>query len=208
MLSRDEILAIYAAGPEAVIQVIEALQASHRALEARVTELERRLNRDSHNSHQPPSSDSPAKKKPRPRSLRKRSGTPSGGQTGHPGTTLMLVDDPTEYRVWTPDQCHACGQALTETPAVGCERRQVVDLPEPRLEIVEHQAWHKVCPACQTVTSGNFPPDVTQPVQYGPRVKATAVYLQIGQFLSYERTAATLRDLFGIRLSEGTLTTV
>lgn len=59
---------------------------------------------------------------------------------------------------------------------------------------------------CQTVTRGEFPPDVTQPVQYGPRAKAAAVYLQTYQLLPYERTAEALEDLFGVSPSEGTLT--
>lgn len=206
MLTRDEILAIYAAGPEAVVELIEMLLASQRTLTARVAELEARLNRDSHNSNQPPSSDGLGKK-PRPRSLRKRSGKKSGGQSGHPGMTLMLVDEPTSYREWTPTHCAACGVTLTDGAVVNRERRQVIDLPEPRLEIVEHQAVHLACPSCQAVTAGAFPTEVTQPVQYGPRVKATAVYLQVGQFLSYERTVEALRDLFGVMWSEGTLTT-
>lgn len=37
-------------------------------------------------------------------------------------------------------------------------------------------------------------------------MKAAAVYLQIGQFLSYERAVETLRDLFGVALSDSTLT--
>jgi len=139
--------------------------------------------------------------------LRKRSGKKSGGQAGHPGVTLALVDDPTDRQVWAPRTCDACGTALAKAKVVATERRQVIDLPEPQLEIVEHQALHKVCPRCQAVTAGTFPPEVPQPVQYGPRVKATAVYLQVGQFLSYERTVETLRDLFGVALSEGTLTT-
>ena len=210
MLSRDEILAAYAAGPEAIVQVVEASQAEVRqqvaTLIAQVAELTARLNKDSHNSHKPPSSDGLAKK-PHTRSLRKRSGKKSGGQAGHPGVTLALVDDPTDRQVWAPRTCDACGTALAQAKVVTTERRQVVDLPEPQLEIVEHQALHKVCPRCQAVTAGTFPPEVTQPVQYGPRVKATAVYLQIGQFLSYERTVETLRDLFGVAPSEGTLTT-
>jgi transposase len=87
------------------------------------------------------------------------------------------------------------------------ERRQVIDLPEPRPVVTEHQVVHKVCPQCQTVTAGEFPADVTQPVQYGPRAKATAVYLQTYQLLSYERTAEAMADLFGLPLSEGTLAT-
>ena len=214
MLSRDEILAIYAAGPEAVVQLVEALLATQvelrqqiATLTTRVTELEARLNRDSHNSHKPPSSDGLGKKPPRPHSLRKRSGKKSGGQTGHPGVTLALVDDPTDCQVWAPLVCRACGASLATADSVVRERRQVIDLPLPKLEIVEHQVLHKACPQCQAVTAGTFPPEVPQLVQYGPSVKAAAVYLQIGQFLSYERTIETLRDLFGVAPSEGTLTT-
>lgn len=211
MLSRDDILAAYAAGPEAVVQLIETLQAQQgqqvATLTARVAELEARLNQDSHNSHKPPSSDGLAKKPARSRSLRQRSGKKSGGQPGHPGTSLMLVDHPTERKVWAPVACGACGASLAEAEVVGRERRQTVDLPEPRLEVVEHEAQHKICPACQTVTAGEFPPPVTQPVQYGPRLKATAVYLQLVQLLSYERVIETLGDLFGVSPSEGTLTT-
>ena len=71
MLSLEEILAIYVAGSEAVVQLVEALlttqaELRHRiaTLTARVTELETRLNKDSHNSHKPPSSDGLGKKAP------------------------------------------------------------------------------------------------------------------------------------------------
>jgi len=42
-------------------------------------------------------------------------------------------------------------------------------------------------------------------VQYGPRIAAIIVYLYIGQFLSKERTARALAELFGIPLSSGTV---
>jgi transposase len=48
---------------------------------------------------------------------------------------------------------------------------------------------------------------VTQPIQYGPRTKAAAVYLQTYQLLAYERTVEALADLFGVSPSEGTLAT-
>src|SRR3972149_6123616 len=63
MWSLDEILAIYRAGPEAMVALVEKLWATQVTLEqqvqvlaARVAELEARLNKDSHNSHHPPSS--------------------------------------------------------------------------------------------------------------------------------------------------------
>jgi transposase len=43
------------------------------------------------------------------------------------------------------------------------------------------------------------------PVQYGPRIAAVIVYLYAGQFLSKERTAVALAELFGIPLSPGTV---
>jgi type II secretory pathway component PulJ len=101
MLTREEILAIYEAGPEAVIVVIQRLetiiekQAMQIAeLEERVRVLEFRLNQNSRNSSRPPSTDFFVKEKPNPKSLRKKSGKKSGGQDGHPGTTLEKVNDP------------------------------------------------------------------------------------------------------------------
>jgi len=63
-------------------------------LEERVRVLEFRLNQNSRNSSRPPSTDFFVKEKPNPKSLRKKSGKKSGGQDGHPGTTLEKVNDP------------------------------------------------------------------------------------------------------------------
>jgi transposase len=180
------------------------LEQQVQALTARLAELEARLNKDSHNSHQPPSSDGPAKR-PRPRSLRKRSGKKRGGQTGHPGVTRVLVDKPDQVVRHVPTHCAGCGQSLAAVPAIGQERRQVIEIPQPRPEVTEHQAVHKACPACQAVSAGACPAEVSQPVQYGPRTKAAAVYLQSYQLLPYERTVESLGDLFGVSPSEGTL---
>ena len=222
MPSRDEILSVYQAGPDALVAWVEQLLAAQvgqleqlrakqalleqqvQGLTARLTELEARLNKDSHNSHQPPSSDGPAKR-PRPRSLRKRSGKKRGGQAGHPGVTRGLVDDPDILVEHVPTVCAGCGASLETAPELGRERRQVFEIPQPRPEVTEHQAARKACPVCQTVTAGSFPPEVAQPVQFGPRTKAAAVYLQIYQLLPYERTVEALGDLFGVSPSEGTL---
>jgi len=203
MITREDISAAVAAGSEALLTLVEALATENATLRARIKELEDRLNRDSHNSHQPSSRDGLGKK--RPHSLRKRSGKQSGGQAGHPGVTRCLVDDPDETIPHEPNVCVGCGASLVAVPAVGQERRQVIEIPEPRPVVTEHQAVQKACPVCQTMTAGEFPPAVTQPVQYGPRTKAVAVYLQSYQLLSYERTVEALGDLFGVSPSEGTL---
>lgn len=100
MLTREEILSIYDAGPEAVISVIQRLetiieeQAIRIAeLEERVRVLESRLTQNSRNSSKPPSTDF-VREKPNPKSLRKKSGKKPGGQDGHQGTTLEMVNHP------------------------------------------------------------------------------------------------------------------
>jgi transposase len=49
---------------------------------------------------------------------------------------------------------------------------------------------------------GDFPSDVTQPVQYGPRLKAQASYLNNYQFIPLARTCELLGDFYGHTPSE------
>lgn len=202
MLTREEILTVYAAGPEAVVALVEQLQAQLLALTARVTALEAQRTKDSHNSSKPPASDGLARKT---HSLRKPSGKKPGGQPGHPGTTLTWTAEPGVIVTHTPTTCAHCGAALTGAPESLAERRQVVDLPPLRLIVTEHQARQCVCPCCQARNQAPFPPEVTQPLQYGPGVKALAVYFLYYQLVPWERTAELLADLFGQAPSEGSL---
>jgi transposase len=209
-MKREEILKVYEAGPDAVVALVEQLLAAHQAqvakLTARIERLEARLNQDSHNSHKPPSSDGPAKLPPR-RSRRQRRGKKSGGQVGHSGATLRQVEKPDLVVAHRPGRCSQCQADLTSAPVVGQERRQVVDLPPTRPQVTEHQALRVCCPQCQTITAGPFPSEATQPVQYGPRVKALAVYLQTYQHLPFERTQEYFVDVHQLHLSEGSLAT-
>ena len=86
----------------------------------------------------------------------------------------------------------------------GVERRQVFDLLPVRAEVTEHQLIEREC-GCGQRTRGAAPPGAKAPVQYGPRIAAVIVYLYAGQFLSRQRTAVALSELFGIPLSSGTV---
>ena len=112
-----------------------------RILTARVSELEARLSKDSHNSSKPPSSDGLKKT----RSLRRPSGAKPGGQVGHKGTTLKRVQEPDEViEHGLPERCDGCGEALPLPCAQIAERRQVFDIPVVRYEATEHRT-----PLCQ-----------------------------------------------------------
>jgi len=170
------------------------------ALKARIAELERRLGLDSSNSGKPPSSDGLAKKPRIPGSLRGTSGKKSGGQVGHKGDTLRRVDKPDIIKAHRATRCGHCRANLTAAMAVGIEKRQVFDLPEPRLEVTEHQAQIYACEQCHGLTKAAFPEGVTSAVQYGSRVKAAAVYLNGQQLIPEDRVAEVMGDLFGAGL--------
>ena len=181
-----------------------AVQAEQIArLQARVAELEARLGMNSRNSHKPPSSDGPAR--PAPKSLRGRSGRKPGGQPGHPGHALALVDDPDETILHLPDCCAGCGAGLAERPVSRVVRRQVRDLPQPApLRVIEHRMVGKRC-GCGTETVAAAPVGVEGAVSYGPHLRAVTVYLQFAQFCARWRTAHAVRDLFGVAISAGTV---
>jgi transposase len=172
-------------------------------LTTQVQDLHARLAKDSHNSSKPPSSDGLARKT---KSLRRRSGKKPGGQIGHRGETLRLVTTPDTVVHHRPVICSGCQAPLSaEAPVALRERRQVQELPPVRLLVTEHQALHVRCPACQAVTVAPFPAAVPSRVQYGPRLRALAVYLVEQQLVPYGRVREVLGDLFGSQLSVGTL---
>jgi uncharacterized coiled-coil protein SlyX len=69
---------------------------------ARLSELEGRLAKDSHNSSKPPSSDGATRKQ---RSQLKASGKKTGGQPGHAGHSLQQVASPDEIVPHRPTVC-------------------------------------------------------------------------------------------------------
>ena len=178
-------------------ELIASLRRQIAALQAEVADLRRQLGQDSSNSSKPPSSDG-LKKKPRlAGSLRGRSGKASGGQPGHKGDTLRQVADPDRVVRHEACACGHCGSPLGPQSATGIEKRQVFDLAERPLTVTEHQAAIYRCACCRGETKAAFPDGVVSPVQYGERVKAAAIYLNVQQLIPEDRTAQALSDLFG-----------
>lgn len=209
MMTREEILAVYEAGPDAVVSLVQSIfthfESQVQALGERVRELEIRLAKDSHNSHKPPSSDEPTSRRPRRKSLRKRSGKKPGGQPGHIGCTRMQVKVPDETHLHMPDSCARCGHDLQDVHPVAAQRRQVFDLPPLRMHVREHLVHDRHCPGCGHSTRAAFPHGVDEPVQYGAGVLGLGVYLHGYQLLPYGRAAGLIGDLFGQAPSQGTL---
>ena len=149
--------------------------AENGRLKERIKELEKAsvasgasVERDSHNSHRPPSTD-PVYRKP-VRSLRRPSGRGVGGQPGHRGSTRPLTEQPDEVVRHVASECGECGASLSESPVVGCDVRQVIDLPPVVPVVVEHRGLKKKCGTGGAVTKAMFPKLIKAGVQYGAGV--------------------------------------
>ena len=168
------------------------------AMQKRIDELQGRLALNSKNSSKPPSSD--GLNKPAPKSLRLGGQRPTGGQKGHPGSTLRQVARPDEIITHdVPNQCPACQRKL-RFAYVG-ETRQVFDLPPQRFKVTEHRAMQAICSCGQTHT-GRFPGQVNATVQYGPLAQAAMVHLNQNHAVALQRTAALMEQLFGLPVSQ------
>src|SRR6266487_1039059 len=181
---------------------VDQMQEQITRLSEQVKFLQDRLAKDSHHSHLPPSSDRFVRK---PKSLRKKSEKKTGGQPGHPGSTLQWLSTPDEVTLRQVEQCEACQHDLRAVACCGGERRQVVDLPPARVIVREYQAEHKQCPQCHHITVASFPKEAHAPLQYGPTIGAIAVYLAQQQLLPLARACEVMSDLLGVQMSEGTV---
>jgi transposase len=173
-----------------LFEVVEKMQ-------VRIDELEARLNEDSQNSNRPPSSDGFKKRKS---AMPKKKGQ-RGGQKGHQGKTLKMVADPDVVIECEPAACECGASDWTQTEVI--ERRQVFDLPEPRLEVVEYQRIQCQC-RCGIRVSGKFPEQVSGSTQYGTRTQAMVSLMSVFTCLPHRKIGQLFADLYGYQINEAT----
>lgn len=217
-MGENEIMKVYADGISSVINLvrdlsgkidslngkIDNLTEENSKLKERVQSLEGQTKTNSNNSSKPPSSDGLKKKT---KSLREPSGKKPGGQPGHKGHTLEKVENPDEIIEYILEECMKCGASLKHTSVERYIERQVIDLPDIKPKTVEHRVGIKIC-SCGHINKAQFPEGVNQPIQYGPKIKATSVYLNQYQFIPYERQEEFFEDIFNHHISKGTLATI
>ena len=187
------------AGQDAEIAVLREQMA---VLQSQVADLAGQARKNSRNSSKPPSSDGLAK--PAPKSLRGKSGRKPGRPKGQPRATMQLTDHPDKRVRHRPARCGCCGKSLKRAAVTAVERRQVIDIPPVKAVTTEHQMLTLLC-GCGHETKAEAPAGVTAPVQYGPRIMGTGIYLWHGQFPSRDRACRALGELFGCAPSPGAL---
>lgn len=179
--------------------LVEALQRENAA-------LKEQLNKNSRNSSKPPSSDGLAK--PKPASLREKSGKKPGAQKGHPGHGLSLVDTPAETIVHRPEQCASCARCGICESCGRSPARNVVDVVIST-KVIRHYTEAYACPLLDgKVIYGKFPIGITSGLQYGPGVRALAIALNTAGMMSVARVHEILNGVLGLPISSGTVSSM
>lgn len=146
-------------------------------LEARVRELEARLNRNSSNSSTPPSANPLGAPKP---VVKKKSQRRPGGQPGHaPHLKQLLPPERVNNTfVFVPKRCRKCDAALPAQAGPDDPlptRHQVIELPRVVAEVTEFQGHTRTCRCCGEVTHEAIPRELLVH-SVGPRLTATLSY--------------------------------
>jgi transposase len=162
--------------------------------------LKARLNQNSSNSNRPPSSDY-FNRKP---AFSKSSKGKKGGQLGHKGDTLKQVDNPDKIVECRPFACD-CGHKFMPNDFFETEKRQLFDLPQPKLAVTEYQIFAGKCSICGKIHKGTGPSNVNSPVQYGNGVRAYLTMLSTTYKLPYKKIQQLFQDLFGYPINESTI---
>jgi transposase len=187
--------------------LIEMLQEKILLLEEKNTKLEKMLDtakskqkKNSKNSHKPPSSDIHP---PKSTNKTKKSNKSPGGQVGHKGKNLKMIDNPDHIIRLPVSECNHCGKSLKKVKgSIKC--RQEFEIPVPRLIVTEYQSESKAC-CCGWTTSSCFPEHITHISQYGFRAKSLMVYMNQYQYLPYDRASQFFETIYKHKISPATI---
>ncbi len=208
-MTREEAIIFVYGNPEAAVDLLVQLSEAVEILQARVTELERKialLTRDSSNSSKPPSSDGPGKKPQaqRPKKSRKRN---PGGQPGHKGTRRELapIEDVDHVEEVLPESCESCQNPIepgTSRILGSYLRYQVTDIPKIKPVVTEYRLRCVEC-SCGATTWADIPPQARS--GFGPRFTAMLAYLTALHRVTRRGCQEIAQTLFGIDISVGSV---
>ena len=187
-----------------------ALTETIKDLQETIRELQRQLNQNSQNSSKPPSSD--GFNKPKPQSLRQKSGKKSGGQKGHPGSHMTIPHEPDEYSKHLPKKCLSCtrlNECVMNGKVFTCGEKRYEVNAVITTRVTEHQSIRVAsCPCTGEALTGEFPEGIRAYVQYGDSVSVLVGLLSTYGAVSVNRIHDLLGSLLGVSLSTGTITSM
>lgn len=175
------------------------------ALEARIAELEKALAgkggrwpRTSRNSHQPPSKDQKANRRPGDRAETKP-------RRSRPGSARLLATNPGRIVQRHAAACRHCGSDVSGQGQVCRHRYDRVDIPFLASEIVRIELFGGRCGQCGRRYKAEPPDGMPPGTPFGPNIHALLLYLHHSHHVGFERLSRLLAELFGVSISEGAM---
>ena len=178
--------------------LVLALLEQNRALMARVAETEARLGqppKTPDNSSLPPSRGQKANRAERRKVARK----------GRPGVTRELCPEPDKIRDVFAERCSGCGaRALTADQSL-IRAYDHIDLPPIKPVTTRINLHGGPCQCCGARVAAAPPADMPAGTPFGPGIVALVIYLHTRQMISYVRMVEVMRDVLGLKISEGAI---
>jgi len=195
------------AAPDPDCPGCRALLKRVQRLEREIAELKALLRRDSSNSNQPPSSDSPSQRAERP--SRPPSGKKPGGQPGHQAyqRAFLPAEQVTRRVRRAPRRCRRCTASLAHAEEIEPLRHQVIEIPRIVPDVTEYVLGRRRCANCETLTTARLPIGTPRGM-CGPRLMGLIALLTGACHLSRRTAMILLDDVLGVQLSLGTVSNV
>ena len=170
-------------------------------LEKRLDDLESRLKRNSSNSNQPLSKDSPFDK-PEKETAPKKKKRKKGGQKGHKGHRRELLE-PTRTTDLKPEACPCGNHQFLSDSMEPFYTHQVIELPLIQMD-VDHYVLHRArCPQCGRTVKATLPNHFRY--GYGPRLTALIAEMSGVMGASRETVQNFCASVLGFHLSTGAI---
>jgi transposase len=116
-----------------------------------------------------------------------------------------MASDPTqtfEMRAWCCQHCRADVSAARQWLY---ESYDHVEVPPIAPVVTRIKLYGGDCPNCRRRFKAAAPVDMPPGSPFGAKLRALVIYLRYTHGIAFERLSRTLRDLFGIEISEGAL---
>jgi transposase len=209
LAGRDARLAELAASNAELVASNAELTAKVEALTKQVEVLTELLNRNSKNSHLPPSSDGPGAGSREGRAARnkRKAERRRGGQKGHRGShrELLPADRVHSFVDLFPEACLGCARSLPRLPDAAACRYQQLELRDHRPHLTEWRRHEVQCKSCGASTRAAYHSAKIPSSAFGPCLTATVALLTGAYHLSRRKTQKLLSELFGIAVSLGAI---
>ena len=192
-----------------LVQIILTQQKLIEQLKQEIEKLKLSRDLDSKTSSKPPSTDllkksEKAKLQEDKFSEQKKKRKP-GGQPGHQGKTRKGFAQIDRVEILQSSVCSHCGQEGLSDQPVKVDSRQVAQLVEKPIEVVEYHRYHCRCSHCGEVTSASWSSQMIPGQDLGVKLPAFLGWLGNYGHLPYEKQQELLWELGKIEIGDRTI---